>query len=131
MYSFSPIGFVKTDETNIPRHWSVSDAKGRLEIDKAHEKGLCDIKPGDRIIVLFVFHKSKAFTKEHLVQKPPHKNRPMGVFSICSPVRPNPIGLSVLTVEKVEKNVIHVSGIDMFDGTPIIDIKPFTAPEPD
>ncbi|MDI6796929.1 MAG: TrmO family methyltransferase, partial [Desulfatibacillaceae bacterium] len=82
-------------------------------------------------IVLFVFHKSQAFTKDLLVQKPPHKNRPMGVFSICSPIRPNPIGLSVLSVDKVEKNVISVTGIDMFDGTPIIDIKPFIAPEPD
>jgi tRNA-Thr(GGU) m(6)t(6)A37 methyltransferase TsaA len=131
MYGFSPIGFVETAETKVPRHWSVSDVKGRLVLDKAYEKGLCDIKPGDRIIVLFVFHKSPAFEENLLVQKPPHKNRPMGVFSICSPIRPNPVGLSVLTVDKVENNVIHVTGIDMFDQTPIIDIKPFITPEPD
>lgn len=49
----------------------------------------------------------------------------MGIFSICSPVRPNPIGMSVLKVLGVEGNVVHVRGLDMRDGSPILDIKPY------
>jgi tRNA (Thr-GGU) A37 N-methylase len=49
----------------------------------------------------------------------------MGVFSICSPVRPNPIGMSVFDVIAVERNLIKVRGIDVLDGTPILDIKPY------
>jgi tRNA (Thr-GGU) A37 N-methylase len=64
------------------------------------------------------------FSRQYLVQKPPQKEKQKGVFSICAPIRPNPPGLSVLEVLKVEKNIIFVRGIDMLDGTPILDIKP-------
>jgi tRNA (Thr-GGU) A37 N-methylase len=59
-----------------------------------------------------------------LVQTPPHRGEEIGVFSICSPRRPNPIGLSVVAVLSVDGPVIHVRGIDMLNGTPILDIKP-------
>ena len=60
--------------------------------------------------------------------KPPHKEeKPTGVFNTCSPIRPNPIGLSVLDVLEVKDNIIKVKKIDMFDGTPIFDIKPYKA----
>ena len=119
-----PIGVVRTEAEKVPRHWSVSDLEGKLVINTKYEEGLRDIKPGQRIIVLFYFDRSPAFSSELLVQTPPHRNEALGVFSICSPRRPNPIGLSVLEVLKVEGSVIHVKGIDMFDGTPILDIKP-------
>ncbi len=119
-----PIGVVRTEAEKVPRHWSVSDLEGKLVIDTRYEEGLRDIKPGQRIIVLFYFDRSAAFSSELLVQTPPHRNEALGVFSICSPRRPNPIGLSVLEVLKVDGPVIHVKGIDMYDGTPILDIKP-------
>ncbi len=120
-----PIGVFHTDETKIPRHWSVSDVVGTIEIDKIYENGLKGIAAGQKIIVLFHFHKSSPFDPTSLVQTPPHRQKPMGVFSICSPFRPNPIGLSVLTVLDIEQNIITVKNADMIDGTPILDIKPY------
>ena len=120
----TPVGIFHTDEKNIPRHWTVSEAEGRLEINPAYAEGLRDIMAGQKIIVLFYFHQSPPFENKHLVQSPPHKSKPMGVFSICSPLRPNPIGLSVLTVLDVAGNNLMVKHADMIDGTPILDIKP-------
>jgi tRNA-Thr(GGU) m(6)t(6)A37 methyltransferase TsaA len=121
---FEPIGFVRTGAERVPRHWTVSDVEGTIVVDNKYAKGLRDIKDGQKIIVIFHFHKSPGFTAEYLIQKPPHRDREYGVFSICSPVRPNPIGMSVLEVTDVNRNVIHVKGLDMLDGTPVLDIKP-------
>jgi tRNA-Thr(GGU) m(6)t(6)A37 methyltransferase TsaA len=122
--TFRPIGFVKTDVKNLPRHWTVSDVEGTLVIDNGYLEGLRDIRRGDRIVVIFHFHKSRRFSAQFLIQTPPHRSTPMGVFSICSPVRPNPIGMSVLEVLDRQNNVLAVRGLDMLDGTPILDIKP-------
>ena len=118
------IGFIRTDATKIPRHWSVSDVEGTLVINGEHLEGLKDITAGQRIVVIFHFHRSPKFTSEYYTQTPPHNKTPMGVFSICSPIRPNPIGMSVLDVIRRKANIIYIKGIDMIDGTPIIDIKP-------
>jgi len=119
------IGVVNTDADSVPRHWTISDVKGALIIDKKYRKGLRDILPGQQIVVIFHFHKSPVFTPDLLVQKPPHRNEKLGVFSICSPNRPNPVGMSVLDVLQVENHIIYVQGLDMIDGTPILDLKPF------
>lgn len=119
-----PIGIFHTDAESVPRHWRISDVQGRIEVDPVYVKGLQDIKPGQHIVVLFYFHKSEPFTPDHLIQNPPYRKIPTGVFSICSPIRPNPIGLSVLEVTGISQNVITVAHIDMIDGTPILDIKP-------
>ena len=119
-----PIGFVRTDVKRIPRHWTVSDVEGTLVIDAKYLEGLRDIKPRQRIVVIFHFHQSPDFDVSRLVQTPPHRKRPLGVFSICSPIRPNPIGMSVLEVLGIKNNMITVKGLDMLDGTPILDIKP-------
>jgi tRNA-Thr(GGU) m(6)t(6)A37 methyltransferase TsaA len=121
----TPIGFVRHDHAEVPRHWTVSDLEGELRIDETLLDGLRDIEPGQRIVVLFEFHRSPPFDPaQHLRQTPPHRDRRRGVFSICSPLRPNPIGLSVLEVLRVEGGTIAVRGVDMLDGTPILDIKP-------
>ncbi|MBS3809968.1 MAG: tRNA (N6-threonylcarbamoyladenosine(37)-N6)-methyltransferase TrmO [Desulfobacterales bacterium] len=119
-----PIGIFYTEETDIPRHWSISEARGKIVIDPAYQQGLRDVEEGQQIVVLFYFHKSPSFTQDLLIQKPPHKDRSFGVFSICSPRRPNPIGFSVLRVTGIRENVIDVENIDMIDQTPILDIKP-------
>ena len=123
--TMEPIGVVHTDADKVPRHWTVSDVKGTLVIDEKYQKGLKDIQPGQQIVVIFHFHKSPKFTSGLLVQKPPHRNEKLGVFSICSPNRPNPVGMSVLDVLQVEDNIIYVQGLDIIDGTPILDLKPF------
>ncbi len=124
-FIFKPIGYIRTKAETVPRHWSVSDVEGEIVIEPEYKLGLRDIKPGDKIVVIFVFHKSPSFTSEKLIQKPPHLNETKGVFSTCSPHRPNPIGLSVVEVLDVKDNVIKVKRIDMFDGTPVLDVKPY------
>jgi tRNA-Thr(GGU) m(6)t(6)A37 methyltransferase TsaA len=120
-----PIGFVRTDIEKVPRHWTISDAEGTIVIDEQYREGLKDIQDGQRIVVLFYFHQSPPFTKDFLVQVPPQRTEQLGVFSICSPVRPNPLGMSVVEVLGIEGNSIHIKGLDMADGTPVLDIKPY------
>ena len=124
-----PIGFVKTDVEKVPRHWTVSEAEGTIVIDDQYKEGLRDIKAGERIVVLFYFHQSPRFTLDRLIQRPKHRNEQLGVFSICSPVRPNPLGMSVVEVLGIAGNIIHVKGLDMRDNTPVLDIKPYVEQE--
>lgn len=122
---FHPIGSIKTDVQSPPRHWSVSKAGGTLVLDPKYMPGLLGIKPGDEIVVLFHFDRSPPFTSELLQQQPPHLGgERRGVFATCSPNRPNPVGMSILSVIAIDNKCIEVTGIDMHDGTPILDIKP-------
>lgn len=124
-----PIGYVSTDADKIPRSWEISDIEGALVFDEPYIEGLSDIKPGQHISVIFQFHKSPEFSSQFLRINPPrHNRRALGVFSTHSPVRPNPIGLSILEVLRVDGNIIHVKGLDMLNGTPILDIKPAVCP---
>lgn len=122
--TLKPIGVVHTSASVVPRHWTVSDVEGTIIIDERYSEGLRDLRTGQDIIVIFCFHQSPPFTPRHLIQKPPHRSEHLGVFSTCSPVRPNPIGVSVVRVTGIRGNVIAVKGIDMIDGTPVLDIKP-------
>ena len=120
-----PIGAVETDAETLPRHWSRSDVEGTLVLKPEFVPGLRDVAPGQRIVVLFHFDRSPPFEPDLLVQSPRHMGGDSrGVFSICSPRRPNPIGLSVVEVLAVDGGRIQVRGLDMMDGTPILDIKP-------
>lgn len=120
------IGFIKTDVQIVPRHWTISEVEGQIVVDEAYMEGLKNIRKSQDIIVIFYFHQSREFSLNHLIQKPPHRNEQLGVFSTCSPIRPNPIGMSVLRVTDIEGNIICVKGLDMVDSTPILDIKPLT-----
>jgi tRNA-Thr(GGU) m(6)t(6)A37 methyltransferase TsaA len=119
-----PIGFVRTNAQELPRHWSVSDVEGTLAIDGEYLEGLRDIEAGQRIVVIFHFHRSPAFSAELLRQTSGDHGKETGVFNTCSPVRPNPIGMSVLEVLGTRGANIDVRRLDMLDGTPILDIKP-------
>lgn len=119
-----PIGFVSTDAQNLPRNWTVSEVEGTLLIDEQYSEGLGDIEPGQRIVVIFNFHESRRFTPEYLRQTSGKTSREAGVFSICSPIRPNPIGMSVLEVLGIRDANIDVKWLDIVNGTPILDIKP-------
>jgi tRNA-Thr(GGU) m(6)t(6)A37 methyltransferase TsaA len=118
------IGFVRTDAEELPRHWSVSDVEGTLVIDEEYSEGLRDIEPGQRIVVVFHFHQSPEFSPEFLRQTSGRHGRKMSVFSTCSPVRPNPVGMSVVEVLGIRDANIDVRRLDMMDGTPILDLKP-------
>jgi tRNA (adenine37-N6)-methyltransferase len=119
-----PVGFIRTHAEDLPRHWSVSDVEGTLVIDEDYAEGLQDIEPGQQIVVIFHFDRSPAFAPEFLRQVSGATGREMGVFSTCSPIRPNPVGMSIVAVSGISGTRIDVRGLDMLDGTPILDIKP-------
>lgn len=122
-----PVGVVSCnikDMKDAPRHYSVSEEEGVIEVFPDFEKGLYRIEEREKIAVIFYFHKDadKDFEwRQHAATGTGLK----GVFNLCSPHRPNRLGLSILELQKVEGNKLHVKNIDMIDGTPVIDIKPF------
>jgi tRNA (Thr-GGU) A37 N-methylase len=106
--------------------------KGYWSSTRRTKRGSGGIEPGQRIVVIFNLHEGPAFFADLLPQMPPHRcwgqpgvDSSMGIFSICSPVRPNPIGMSVLEVLGVEGNVARVRGLDVRGETPILDLKPY------
>jgi len=99
------------------------DFKGELEIFKEFEPGLKDIDGFSHLIIIFSFHKS---TQRNLFAHPPHDGKKRGVFATRSPDRPNPIGMTIVKLIKRKGNILKVSGIDMIEDTPILDIKPYT-----
>jgi tRNA-Thr(GGU) m(6)t(6)A37 methyltransferase TsaA len=101
-----------------------SNIRGELEVDPAYAAGLKDIGGFSHLIVIFAFQKSGP---GHLLVKPPFESHRRGVFSTRSPLRPNPIGMTVVRLLGRRGNVLRVSGIDMLEGTPILDIKPYTS----
>jgi len=120
-----PIGYVRCDikeRHDAPKHCSISDREGVIEIIPEYQDGIYRIDECSHIVVIFNFHKSGGFT---LKQYPRGGTEKKGVFAICSPHRPNPIGMSVLELLRVEENRLYVKNIDMIDGTPVLDIKPY------
>ena len=95
-----------------------------MVIDEEYSEGLRGIGPGQRIVVIFHFHRSPGFSPEYLRQTSGQDGREAGVFSLCSPIRPNPVGMSVLEVLGVRGANVDVRRLDALDGTPILDIKP-------
>ena len=127
-----PIGVVHSpfrvredvDPRRNSRPGGFSDVRGEIEIDPAYAAGLKDITGLSHLIVIFAFHKSGA---GHLLVKPPFETRRRGVFSTRSPHRPNPIGMTIVRLLGRRRNILEISGVDMLDGTPVLDIKPYTS----
>ncbi len=97
--------------------------RGYLEIFPEFAEGLQDLELFSHIFVIFHFHQARAFK---LKLTPFFHTTERGIFTTRAPERPNPIGLSLVRIEKVEENRVYVNDLDMLDGTPILDIKPFT-----
>ena len=97
--------------------------EGELELKDEFAEGLTDLEDFSHIIVIFGFHKAEGFK---LLTTPFLDNTPRGVFSTRSPHRPNPIGMTIVKIIERKNNILRVSGMDMFEGTPILDIKPYT-----
>jgi len=127
-----PIGYVRSpykDTREIPKGLGAKhEAEGLLEIRGELEAGLTDIEGFSHLIVIWVFDRSAGFD---LLGTPPCDDRPHGVFATRSPRRPNPIGLTVVELLGREGAVLRVRGIDMLDGTPILDIKPYLSNVPE
>jgi tRNA-Thr(GGU) m(6)t(6)A37 methyltransferase TsaA len=121
------VGFIRTSAIDVPRHYSISEVEGEIVVFPRFAAGLEGFVPGDPewIMVLFLFDRSPAFHRDKLRQIPPHRDTSRGVFLTCSPIRPNPFGVSILKVLEVKDTVIRVRGLDILDGTPVLDIKPW------
>ena len=126
MFTPQPIGFVSSpyqDTVSIPKGIGARhEAEGVLNILPAFSPGLMDIEGFSHLYVLWTFDRSDGFG---LVGKTPADSRPHGVFSTRSPRRPNPIGLTVVELLRRDNDQLYVRGVDMLDGTPILDIKPY------
>jgi tRNA-Thr(GGU) m(6)t(6)A37 methyltransferase TsaA len=131
MFSTQPIGYVRSryeDTNEIPKGLGAKhEAEGVLEIKAEFAAGLTDIEGFSHLIVIWEFDRSEGFD---LVGKPPSDDRPHGVFATRSPRRPNPIGLTVVELLGRAGPVLRVRGIDMLEGTPILDIKPYLSNVP-
>jgi tRNA-Thr(GGU) m(6)t(6)A37 methyltransferase TsaA len=131
MFTSQPIGFVSSPykvTSEIPKGLGAKhEADGVLTILLDFEKGLTDIEGFSHLIIIWEFDRSHRF---ELLATPPSDNRPHGVFATRSPLRPNPIGLTVVELRRREGNQLHVRGVDMLDGTPILDIKPYLSSIP-
>lgn len=121
-----PIGTIRSPHQKLEempiQPGGAKKATGTVVVDEDYAEGLEDLDGFSHIILIYQFHQSKGF---ELRVKPFLDNRLRGLFSTRAPRRPNPIGLSVVSLQKREGNCLHVVGIDVLDGTPLIDIKPF------
>jgi len=127
-FPMKPIGVFHsplTPATGAPRQGRLAPSiKAAIEILPQYEECLEGIGQMSHLYVLFVFDRSRDW---HPKVKPPGAKDARGLFSTRSPNRPNPIGLTVVRLERVEGRILHVSGVDAFDQTPVLDIKPYIA----
>jgi len=96
--------------------------RGAVEGHPEYEDGLKDLEGFSHIMLFYHFHRSKGFTLRPI---PFLDSVPRGVFSTRAPRRPNPVGFSVVRLRKVEGRILHIENVDMVDGTPLLDIKPY------
>ena len=125
-----PIGIIRTpwnEKHSAPRQPAAArDVRGRIELVAGDEyvHALEDLASWSHIWVIFWFHQNSTWHPKVL---PPRSQIKRGLFATRSPHRPNPLGLSVLRLERIEQSVLHVLDVDMLDGTPLFDIKPYVA----
>lgn len=125
-FTFKQIGVIHSDhneakETPIQPVFA-QECAGTLEVFDEYKEGLSGIEGFSHVMVFFVLHKQQ---QVELMVKPFMGDAKTGIFSTRHPNRPNPLGISVLKLEKVEDGILHLSGVDILDGTPVIDIKPY------
>lgn len=126
MIEFTPIGIIHTPFTT-PENMPVQPAgaagvHGTVEIFEEYQAGLKDLDGFSHIILLYHFHRSHGFS---LRLVPFMDTQSRGVFATRAPKRPNPIGLSIVALDRIEDGVLRVQNLDILDGTPLLDIKPY------
>jgi tRNA (adenine37-N6)-methyltransferase len=131
MVLMQSVGFVRgpyTETAHIPRGLGVQhDAKGVLDILPEFEDGLTDIEGFSHLFGLWNFDRAAGY---ELLVTPPTAARPHGVFATRAPRRPNPIGLTVVQLLRRQGPRLHIHGIDMLDGSPILDLEPYLSSVP-
>ena len=124
--TLKPIGIIRTPFKE-PKGTPIQPirsggTKGKVEVYTEFARGLADLDGFSHVILLYCFHLSSGF---NLMVTPYLDNQQRGLFATRAPRRPNPLGLSVLRLEQIEDNILFVEGVDMVDGTPLLDIKPY------
>jgi tRNA (adenine37-N6)-methyltransferase len=132
MFTAQPIGYVRSpykETSAIPKGLGAKhDAEGNIELLRNFEAGLMDIEGFSHLFVLWEFDRADGF--DLIAHPPTDQGREHGVFATRSPRRPNPIGLTVVELLGREGAALHVRGVDMLDGTPVLDIKPYLSSIP-
>jgi len=121
-----PIGTIHTPFTKLEgmpiQPTGATGVEGTVEVFEEYKAGLQDLDGFSHIILLYHFHRSTGFS---LKVVPFLDNQSRGLFSTRAPKRPNPIGLSIVRLDRIENRVLHVRDVDVLDGTPLLDIKPY------
>ncbi|MDY6843605.1 MAG: tRNA (N6-threonylcarbamoyladenosine(37)-N6)-methyltransferase TrmO [Thermodesulfobacteriota bacterium] len=122
-----PIGIIHTSyhtKEEIPYQGCLSQEIGEIEIFKEYEDALCDLTGFSHVILLYHFHQSVGYS---LKVRPFFDTTLRGLFATRYPKRPNPIGLSVVTLLEKSGSVLKIANVDMLNGTPLLDIKPYVS----
>ena len=126
MIEFKPIGIIHTLFTKpegVPiQPTGAVGIRGTIELFNEYHAGLKDLEGFSHIILLYHFHRSQGF---NLQVVPFMDSELRGLFATRAPKRPNPIGISVVQLDKIENGVLHIQNVDIMDGTPLLDIKPY------
>lgn len=124
--NYKPIGIIHTPfkrKTGMPiQSVGATGIKGKVILDRKFKAGLEDLDGFSHIYLIYHFHKSDDY---NLKTKPFLDNKSHGVLATRAPKRPNPIGISVVKLIGIEDNVLAIENVDMLDGTPLLDIKPY------
>jgi tRNA-Thr(GGU) m(6)t(6)A37 methyltransferase TsaA len=125
-FTLTPIGRIASPHRELAgmpiQPAGARDVSGRLELEPEYAPGLADLDGFSHLILVYVFHQSRG----HELQVTPFMDtEPRGLFATRAPRRPNPVGLSVVRLERISANVVHVLDVDVLDGTPLLDIKPY------
>jgi tRNA-Thr(GGU) m(6)t(6)A37 methyltransferase TsaA len=126
--NYEPIGYVRTEHTD-PEQTPIQPVyatghRGRVELRAAYADGLKDLAGFSHLYLIYHFHRAGP---PKLRVKPFLQDVKRGVFATRAPCRPNPIGLSIVRLRGIEGNVLLIDDVDVLDGTPILDIKPYVA----
>ncbi|PKK82385.1 MAG: tRNA (N6-threonylcarbamoyladenosine(37)-N6)-methyltransferase TrmO [candidate division Zixibacteria bacterium HGW-Zixibacteria-1] len=123
---FKPIGVIHTpfnEPKDTPRSSAMGEgAEGTIELYPEYLQGLTDLEGFSHLEVVFYLHRSADYK---LMVIPPLDDRPHGLFATRSPHRPNPVGISIVRLVRIEGITLHIADLDMLDGTPLLDIKPY------
>ena len=123
---YKPIGTIRSPFKDVkgmpiqPRYWE--GIKGMVELKPKYADGLKSIEGFSHIILLYHFHLSKRSSLQVIPFLDVHSH---GVFATRAPQRPNPLGMSVVRLVRVKGNKLYIENVDMVDGTPLLDIKPY------
>ena len=123
---FKSIGIIRSpfrDLRDMPiQPTGAAGVQGEVVLDRPYQEGLRDLDGFSHLYLLYLFHRVEGW-KPLVV--PFLDTEPRGIFATRAPVRPNPIGLSVVELVEIRENILIIRNVDILDGTPLLDIKPY------